>query len=64
VADAVVLMATNLTPGVGYALERTTNLGTVAWEPIQTFQLLGFSTNLTDSLPHTQGAAFYRIRSQ
>jgi len=63
-ADGLVMTATNLTPGVGYALERTTNLGAVAWLPIQTFQLLGFSTNLTDSLPRTRGAAFYRIRSQ
>ncbi len=62
--DGVALTVTNLTPGVGYALERTTNLGTVAWEPIQTFQVMGFSTNLTDRPLRATGGAFYRLRSQ
>ncbi len=64
VANTLVVTATNLTPGVGYALDRSTNLATAAWEHLQTFQTLGFTTNLTDSLPRPQHAAFYRIRSQ
>ena len=62
--DAVVLTATNLTPGVVFLLERTRSLGTNAWASLQSFQTLSFSTNLTDSLSSPPGAAYYRIRSQ
>ena len=60
----LLLTATNLTPGFGYVLERTTNLLSPSWRTVQSFHPLGFSTNLTDSLPPTQSGGYYRIRSE
>jgi hypothetical protein len=62
-ANSVFLTITNLTPGFTWMLERVPDLTSGAWQSLQSFQTIGFSTNLQDTLAPNHGNAFYRIRA-
>jgi len=61
--DGLSLTVTNLTPGLSYSLQRSSNLTANGWQNLQSFQTAGFSTNLQDNLPPNHGNTFYRVRS-
>jgi hypothetical protein len=61
--DHLLLPVSNLTPGISYALQKSSNLKSDSWQTSQTFQTLGFSTNLQDSLAPAHGSVFYRIQA-
>jgi hypothetical protein len=61
--DHLSLTVTNLTPGLSYSLQKSSNLTSSAWQTIQSFQTVGFSTKLLDNLTPNHGNAFYRIRA-
>src|SRR5664280_1096009 len=60
--NSILVTVTNLTPGLTWNLERATRLNNNSWQSIQSFQTLGFSTNLVDALSPTRPNAYYRIR--
>ena len=60
--DHLSLLATNLTPGVSYTLQKSPTLTAKSWQPVQVFQTMGFSTNLSDTLPPPKTPVFYRLR--
>jgi hypothetical protein len=62
-SSGVVLTVSNLTPGVSFILERGATLEPATWVPVQSFQPLGFTTNLSDGSPMSRSVTFYRIRS-
>jgi hypothetical protein len=57
------LAVTNLTPGLSYSLQKSSDLTPNGWQTLQTFQTMGYSTNLQDNLAPSHGNAFYRIRA-
>jgi hypothetical protein len=62
-SNSVALSVTNLTPGVTWTLERSTNPVAGAWQSLQAFQPSGFETRLVDSIGASRPNAFYRIRT-
>ncbi|MFZ0828944.1 MAG: LamG-like jellyroll fold domain-containing protein [Verrucomicrobiia bacterium] len=60
--DHLSLTVTNLTPGLSCSLQKSSNLTSHGWQTIQSFQTMGFSTNLQDNLAPDHGNAFYRIQ--
>jgi hypothetical protein len=61
--DHVSLTVSNLTPGLAYSLQKSSDLTLNGWQTIQSFQTVGFSTILQDNLAPNHGNAFYRIRA-
>jgi hypothetical protein len=61
--DHLSLTVTNLTPGLSYSLQKSSNLTSNSWQTIQSFRTVGFSTSLQDNLAPNHGNAFYRIRA-
>ena len=62
-SNSVALTLTNLTPGITWTLERSTNPVAGAWQSLQAFQPSGFETRLVDSTGTSRPNAFYRIRT-
>ena len=64
-SNSVMLLVTNLTPGIDWVLERATNPILTAWQVLQTFQTSGFESRLTDAVeasgPRT--SFFFRVRT-
>jgi len=60
----LLMTATNLTPGYEYSLEKATDLLSPSWAALQSFRTLGFSTNLSVTLPPAPAAAYYRLRAE
>lgn len=61
--NSISLTVTNVTPGFTWVLERTFDLRAGPWQSSQSFQTLGFTTNLQDTLAPNHGNAFYRVRA-
>ncbi|MGO8837117.1 MAG: LamG-like jellyroll fold domain-containing protein [Limisphaerales bacterium] len=61
--DHLSLTVSNLTPGLSYLLQKSSNLTSNNWQTIQSFQTAGFSTLLQDNPATNRGDAFYRIRA-
>jgi hypothetical protein len=61
--DHLSVAVTNLTPGLSYSLQKSSDLTSNGWQTLQSFQTIGFSTNLQDNLAPNHGNAFYRIRA-
>jgi hypothetical protein len=59
--DHLSLTVTNLTPGLAYSLQKSSDLTSNGWQTIQSIQTAGFSTILQDNLATNHGNAFYRI---
>ena len=59
----LLLTATNLTPGLSFSLQKSSDLTSNGWQTLQSFQTTGFFTNFQDNLAPNHGSAFYRIRS-
>jgi hypothetical protein len=57
------LAVSNLTPGLSFSLQKSSDLTSNSWQTVQTFQTVGFSTILQDNLAPNHGNAFYRIRA-
>jgi hypothetical protein len=55
------LAVTNLTPGLTYSLQKSGDLTSTNWQTLQSFQPMGFSTNLVDTAPSIP--TFYRLRA-
>ena len=61
--DHLSLAVSNLTPGLSFSLQKSSDLTSNSWQTIQTFQTVRFSTILQDNLAPNHGNAFYRIRA-
>ncbi len=61
--DHLLLTVTNLTPGLSYSLQKSSDLASNGWQTLQSFQTTGFFTNFQDNLTTNHGNAFYRIHS-